>query len=90
MYKCNKCNKNLCIKCNKKLGYKTTNYDINNFVCAKHNENYCKTCKLNIFSIWYISYEPMIINKYELINKLNEYKNDLDKFNNDLNNVLIN
>ena len=76
MYKCNKCNKNICIACNQKHEHKTINYDLN-IRCEKEHINH------NI-----ITYGSIIKDKDELINKLKEYKNDIDIFNNDINNII--
>jgi hypothetical protein len=98
MYKCNKCNKNLCIKCNQNHVHKTINYDFKNFICNRHDEiyiYYCNTCNKNICSRCekdhtnhnIITYGSILTNKHELKYKLKEYKNIIDIFNNELNNI---
>ena len=53
LYICINCNMNLCPLCKLKheREHKIINYDLKNYICYKHNENYikyCNECKLNI------------------------------------------
>ena len=83
-YKCYECNINLCPLCKLKHNnnHNIHNYDKLNIICNKHNEpyiNYCQKCKINICFLCeeehnnheIISLRKMMIDKKELMIKLN-------------------
>ena len=92
-YKCYECNINLCPLC--KTQHNNThhiiNYDNINFLCSKHNEpftDYCTKCKMNICFQCdeehndhdIISLRKMMINKSDIIIKLEELKKSIRVF----------
>ena len=95
-YRCNECNKNLCINCKDKhennfQEHNIINYDNKNYLCSIHNFNYtsyCKKCNKNI-----CIYCNDKHNNHEIINfvnilpnindakmNINKLRNDIDKF----------
>ena len=87
-YKCYNCNINICPLCktNHDKSHNTINYDKINYLCEKHNEpftDYCKNCKNNICFLCdgehdghnIISLRKMMINKNEVLTKLEDLKN---------------
>ena len=99
-YKCYECNINLCPLCKNKHenNHNVYNYDKINYVCMKHNEsyiNYCKNCKANICILCENEHEGhdkislinMMIDKKELLSKLEKLKNEKNKFINHINDI---
>jgi len=100
-YKCYECNINLCPLCKNKHdnNHNIYNYDKINYICMKHNEsyiNYCKNCKRNICILCEnehkghdkISLINMMIDKKELLSKLEELKNEKNIFINHINDII--
>jgi len=100
-YKCNECNINICPLCESKHDKKHNiiDYDKIQYICNKHNEifiNYCNNCKRNICTLCdkeHINHNKillsnMIIEKEELITKLNILKKSINIFNNDINTII--
>ena len=94
MYICNNCNKILCPLCknNHDKKHNIINYDLKNYICKIHSENYisyCNKCKINLClkcqkehkSHETILYSDIMPDKDDLINKLNNFRNILNKFN---------
>ena len=101
MYKCYECNTNLCPLCKDKHDKKHNiyNYDKINFICMKHNDpytNYCKTCKMNICILCnkeHINHKvipliDMMKDKNDLIIKLEEFRKEVNIFNNNINEII--
>ena len=97
LYICLDCNINLCPLCKLKheKEHKIINYDLKNYLCYKHNENYiryCNECKLNIC----IRCEKEHINHKtisfgEIINddnKINELKENINKLKDEINGII--
>ena len=93
-FKCGECNKNLCPLCKSKhdKNHNIINYDKIHYICNKHIEPYifyCHECKVNICTLCeeeHLEHETelisnMMINKKELLTKLNELKKSIDLFN---------
>ena len=100
-YRCYECKKNLCPLCKTKhdKSHNVYNYDKLNIICNKHNEpftNYCKKCNSNICYLCeeehkeheIILLRKLMIDKKELIIKLNELKKSIDLFNEDINKII--
>ena len=100
-YKCYECNMNICPLCklNHNKAHNIINYDKIHFICNKHNEiftNYCKKCKKNICSMCEKehykhnkeSIGDMILEKKELLIKLNELKQSIDIFHANINQII--
>jgi len=100
-YKCYECNKNICPLCKLKhdKGHSIINYDKRNYICNKHEEtliNYCKDCKANICQSCekehikheMISLRDMIIDKKELLIKLDNLKKPINLFNDKINKII--
>ena len=100
-YKCYKCNKNLCPICKSKHNkdHNIINYDKIKYLCGKHNEiyiNYCNSCKVNICTLCedehknheIIYLKNIMPNKNDLLIKLDKYKKSIDKFQNDINDII--
>ena len=75
------------------------NYELKNFICDKHGDNYnlyCKTCKENMCICCeneheaheIISFGKIIPNKSEFNNYLNKLKDDISKFKNEVKNIV--
>ena len=100
-YRCNSCNNNICPLCKSKhdQSHKIINYDDKYFICNKHNEmygSYCEDCKINLCTLCYdhkdhkrINFIDILPEKERLIEKMNELKEYIFLFNNDIN-MLIN
>ena len=93
-YKCNECNINICPLCqiNHNKNHIMIDYDKINYICNKHDEpftSYCKKCNKNICSKCEkehinhenISFINMIIDKKDLLNKINDIKNIINVYN---------
>ena len=100
-YKCIECNKNICLLCKSKhdQNHNIYNYDKLNYICTKHDEKlsqYCKNCKKNICLLCEkehsqhdkISIIDMILDKNELLMKLNDLKNAINIFNNNIDKII--
>ena len=100
-YKCYECNINLCPLCKTQHNnsHNIYNHDKINYICNKHNEsltNYCKKCNKNIcflcdeehFGHEIISLGKMMINKNELITKLEGLKKSISIFNENINIII--
>ena len=99
-YKCYECNINLCPQC--KAQHNNTHniydYDKINYLCLKHNQSFnsfCKTCNMNICNLCekdhseheILVFGQIIKDKNEILPKLEELKNSLDTFNNNINKI---
>ena len=84
-YRCNECKKNLCITCQNKHNkeHKCINYDDKNYMCNIHNEKYnsfCNKCNKNIYLFCKSEHkEHEIINYENILQNINEVKDNLDK-----------
>ena len=98
-YYCLECKISICPLCKSKHKHKIINYDNKFYICNKHNSNYnkyCDKCKLNLCMKCNIEHKGHKIidltdlykDKNELLAKLNLLKSDIDKFNNELNNII--
>ena len=95
-YKCCLCEINLCPLCkniHNKKHENIVNYDLINFICIKHNDNYikfCNKCGINIciscqndhIGHDIMNFRDLMPNKDNIINILDELKNKLDSFKN--------
>ena len=101
MYICNTCKIKLCPLCKNKhdKNHKTTNYDLKNYICPRHNESYisfCKTCNINICFNCQIDHNmhdiilfgDILPIKDELCIKLIEFKDTIDEFNEGINKII--
>ena len=100
-YKCNECKIDICPRCQLKhdKNHIIIDYDKINFICNKHGEsfvNYCKKCKKNIcprcekdhLNHENISLTKMIIEKKDLLIKLNDIKNIMNVYNENINKII--
>ena len=100
-YKCNECNINICPLCKLKHNkeHNIINYDKLHYICNKHNEfftNYCIKCRMNICSICEKEHTEhdkqsignMILNKEDLLIKLDELKKSINIFNENINKII--
>lgn len=98
---CNTCNSNLCVLCkaSHNKSHNIINYDQKYFICGMHNELYslyCKTCKKDICTLCEQDHDDhdvirlgkLIIKKNDLENKIKEFKVSLDKFKEDVKNII--
>ena len=89
-YKCCDCNFNLCPLCKSQHNntHNIINYDKTNFLCDKHGEpftDYCKNCRRNMCFLCdgehenhnIISLKKMMINKNDMLVKLESLKNSV-------------
>ena len=89
-YKCCDCNFNLCPLCKSQHNnsHNIINYDKINFLCQKHGEpftDYCKNCRRNMCFLCdgehenhdIISLKKMMINKNDMLVKLEDLKNSV-------------
>ena len=101
LYKCCKCNINLCPLCknNHDNAHDISDYDKIKYICLKHNEafsSYCKTCQENLCILCEevhsehenILLRKMILDKKELLIKLQELKNSINMFNNNIDKII--
>ena len=100
-YKCNTCSMDLCPLC-KTIHDKNhiiINYSLKNYICQKHNLNYikyCNKCKDNICMKCtkdhknhdIIYFEELLPNEETLANEISEFRTNIDKFNNMLNDLI--
>ena len=100
-YKCNECNINICPLCKSKHNkeHNIINYDKIHYICNKHDElftNYCQKCKMNICFLCekeHLNHDKqlisnMIFDKKDLLNKLNELKDSINIYNENINNII--
>ena len=101
-YKCYECNINICPLCKLKHNkeHNITNYDKIHYMCNKHEgemfTNYCHKCKKNICSLCEKNHSKhdkqsigdMILDKKELLNKLNELKKSINIYNENINKII--
>ena len=100
-FRCNKCKKNICPLCKSKhdKDHNIINYDLKDYICEEHNEafvEYCNECKKDIClsctnkhnNHKTISYKNIIRNIDEVRNDINEYKKEIDKFNNNIDDII--
>ena len=94
IYLCSECKIILCPLCKSKHNktHHIIDYDLKDNICLKHNEiyiSYCNVCKINIClkclkdhkSHKTILYSDIIPDKNELLNKLNDFRNTINIFN---------
>ena len=100
-YRCNQCKVNICIKCkqNHEKAHNIIEYDKIYYICEEHDDiytSYCKNCNKNlcisceekhdkheIIYFWKIIYK-----KENLINRMKELKEEIEKINNDLKDII--
>ena len=101
-YKCNICKINLCPLCksiNHDESHNIINYDLKNYICEEHNEDfisYCKECKYNICSLCLkdhvnhniVNYKDLEINYEQKIKEKNELRQKIDNLNNDIKEII--
>ena len=101
MFYCNKCKKAFCPLCRTKddKSHNAINYDLKNYICEKHDElynSYCKSCKINIClkcqkahkNHDIIGFGTIFPDIDDLLNTLKVFRNIIDIFNNDVNNII--
>ena len=98
MYRCNECKINICPFCSLKHNHKLINYDIRNYQCSKHNNNFikfCKDCNENIcmgcekeHNNHNIIYFGDILANKNIINHFNEFRKYIDKINIEIKNII--
>jgi len=101
LYRCNSCNINLCPLCKSKHNkeHYIINYDQKNYLCNTHNDNYisyCKTCKINICMLCeslhnnhqILYFGKILPNINDLKNKKNELRKIIDRFDDDIQNII--
>ena len=92
-YKCCECNMNLCSLCKSKHDntHSIIDYDDKDYICNKHEQSflkYCENCKINIClscledhkNHKMVGYEEKIINIKAIRKRMNELKNMINKF----------
>ena len=100
-YKCYECKIDICPRCQLKhdKNHIITDYDKSSYICNEHDEpfaNYCKKCKKNIcprcdkehINHENISLTKMIIEKKDLLIKLDEIKNIINVYNENINKII--
>ena len=103
MHICYKCKMCLCPLCKQihihDKNHEVINYENKNYICEIHNEfyvSYCKNCKSNIcmkcekqhLKHEIISYGSILPEKDELIKRLDNYRNKVATFNNNINQII--
>ena len=97
------CNKNICLLCkeNHNKEHKIIDYDNKNYLCNKHNEQYilyCENCKENLCmecdnehdnNHKIISFRKIKPNLDIIKNKIEELKDIIDKFNNNIDEIIL-
>ena len=102
-WKCNSCSKNLCPLCKdshkkKEKEHKIINYSLKDYICKKDNINYtkyCNQCQKNLCmqcsqehrSHQCIYFDNLLPNN-ENINSINELKKSIDKFNDNIEDII--
>ena len=97
-YKCNECNINICLL-NHNQNHIMIDYDKIDYICNKHEEpftSYCKKCNKNICLICEkdhinhenISLKEIIFVKKDLLIKINEIKNIINIYNENINKII--
>ena len=97
IYKCCKCNINLCPLCksNHNKEHKIIDYEIKNYICQIYDEryiSYCKECEKNICDLCglehnnnhHLIYHRDIIMNKDNSNNINELKIKIDKLKNEI------
>ena len=98
-FRCNSCQKNVCLLCKSKHdnSHNIIDYDLKNYNCDIHNEifvSYCKSCKMNICGLCGNNHENHEIIKYieyeknDKINEINNLRNKIDEINKDINSII--
>ena len=100
-YVCKTCKINICPLCKEShdKNHIIINYELKNFICDEHGDNYnlyCNTCQQNICICCenqhekheIISFGKIIPNKNELNNYLKKLKDDISKFKNEVQNII--
>ena len=102
-YKCLICDKNLCPLCNishYNIHQNIINYEQKNYICSIHKESYisyCSSCKINMCiqcEIEHnrdhdiISFKNLIVNKEDIMKKMEEFNILLNKFNDEAKNII--
>ena len=100
-FKCNTCKKNLCPLCKSShdKSHYIINYEQKNSLCESHNESYysyCKLCKNNLCMLCekdhinheIIYYGKIMPDKNDIKNKMNELRQNLNKFNDYIKDVI--
>ena len=98
-YRCNTCNINICSLCQSKhkKKHKIINYDVKDYICNIHNENYvsyCEDCKINICALCVEHKEHKIMSfaniipEEVLINKKSQLYEYLCKINIEANTII--
>ena len=101
-YKCLTCNNNLCPLCcsNHNKSHEIIDYDLKYYICNTHNDSYisyCDKCKINLCMLCenehnknhnIIDYKNLIINKNIIKSEVNEFKELIDKFNNEIDKLI--
>ena len=101
MNKCINCKINLCSLCKNIHDKKhiMINYDLQDYFCLKHNKpytTYCKTCSMNICikcqkehkGHYILLFGEILADKNELQDKLSCLGNEIDIFNNNINEII--
>ena len=101
-YRCNTCKMNLCPLCKTNKNQKDhiiINYEQRNYICDIHNAqftSYCENCKKNLCMECendhnqheVISFGKIMIKKDDLNNNLNKLKNTIDKFKDNITEII--
>ena len=102
-YKCLICDKNLCPLCNishYNIHQNIINYEQKNYICSIHKESYisyCNSCKINMCiqcEIEHnrdhdiISFKNLVVNKGDIMKKMEEFNLSLNKFNDEAKNII--
>ena len=100
-YKYNECNINICPLCQSKhnKNHIMIDYDKINYICNKHEEpftNFCKKCNKNIcfrcekehINHEILSFRDIMYDKKDLIIKINEIKNIINIYNENINKII--
>ena len=101
LYKCYSCEIMLCKLCKSfhDKNHKIINYDKKNYKCNIHNDiysSYCSNCKINLCMLCENNHKNHIIMYYKnmmpnidnLRNEMNEFKNKLDIFDNEIKTII--
>ena len=101
IYLCNECKVYLCPLCKNTHNkiHNINNYDLKDYICILHNEiyvSYCRECKINIClkcikvhkTHNHILYSDIMPCKDELLKKLNDFRNTVNIFNKDIEEII--